>query len=202
MALLTSEIQRIKYELGYNVLRVGAEPYIGVTQMFEQVIQPYTQGGATTTCATAVSAASAPTPVALTLTDATGFTVGDAIVVDVDARQERATIERLSGSAATVLLTLAHAGTYPVTVEGGETIIRELLGNCVRVGKSIAAATSRAGLKRVDEIEFQDAAAGGMSAVTKALTRELSYWRDELAGALGCANLRAIRRGGGQTIAV
>ena len=156
MALLTSEIQRIKFELGYNVLAVGAEPYVGVTQLFEQVIAPYTQGGAATTSATAVPAASAPPPVALTLTDATGFHAGDAVVI----------------------------------------------GNCVRVSRAMVSATARAGIKSVDEIHFQDTAAGGMSAATKALTRELAYWRDELAGAIGCQNLRNVRRGGGQTIAV
>ena len=60
MALLTSEITRIKYELGFNVLSLGAEPYIGITQLFENVIQPYTLSGASTTSATAIVAADDP----------------------------------------------------------------------------------------------------------------------------------------------
>lgn len=40
MALLDSELARIKWHLGFNLLDVGATPYIGVAAIFEQVIQP------------------------------------------------------------------------------------------------------------------------------------------------------------------
>ncbi len=56
MALLDSEIARIKAELGYNLLTTGAVPYIGVTQVFEQVIQQNVLAGAKTTSATVVTA--------------------------------------------------------------------------------------------------------------------------------------------------
>lgn len=41
MALTTAELTRIKAELGFNVLQSGAEPYIGVTLLFEQIIAVY-----------------------------------------------------------------------------------------------------------------------------------------------------------------
>ena len=58
MALLTSEITRIKAELGYPLLSNSAEPFVGIVAIFEQVIQPYTLAGAATTSATGESSAS------------------------------------------------------------------------------------------------------------------------------------------------
>ena len=102
MALTTAELRRIKYELGYNVVGAGAEAYISVVAVFEQVIAAYLTSGATTTSSTVVAAATTPTPVALTLTSATGFAAGDRIWLDVDDRQECATIQSLAAPAATV----------------------------------------------------------------------------------------------------
>lgn len=200
MALLASELQRIKFELGYNVLAVGAEPYVGVTQLFEQVIQPHTLSGAATTSTTAVTAATTPTARVLTLADATGFSVGARVIVDVDDRQEAATVQALSGATITVLLSLAHATSYPVTVEGGESVIRELLGNCIAEGKRIVAAGDRAGIAEVDEVKFFGAGADGMDAGTRALLRRREMWRRELADALGVAYLRDLRRRGGSSL--
>ena len=59
MALLTSELMRIRAELGYNALGVGAEPYVGITAVFDQIVKVYLNAGATTTSATAVTAADA-----------------------------------------------------------------------------------------------------------------------------------------------
>lgn len=198
MALLDSEVRRIRYELGYNVLDVGAEPYIGVTALFEQVIKPHVTAGAATTSSTAVSAATTPTPVAITLASATGFVAGGRVVVDVDARQEYATIQSLVGAVATMQLAKAHSGTYPVTVEGGESIVREILRECIRLGGGgglISSAASKAGLKKVDEIEFFGDSSN--VTITAQQRRELARWRDDLASALGVENLRASSGGGG-----
>lgn len=201
MALLDSEVRRIRYELGYNVLDVGAEPYIGVTALFEQVIKPYITAGAATTSSTAVTAATTPTPVAITLASATGFSAGGRIVVDVDARQEEATIQSLAGAVATVQLIKAHSGTYPVTVEGGESIVRGILRECIKLGGTgglISSSASKAGLKKVDEIEFfGDATNVAIAAQQRAL---LNYWRNELALALGCENMRDSGGGGGSVV--
>lgn len=212
MALTDSEVARIKYELGYNVLAVGAEPYIGVVAMFEQVIQPYTTGGASTTSSTPVTAATSPTPQTLTLASATGFATGNVIIVDVDSRQERATIQNLSGASATVLLSLAHTGTYPVVVEGGESVIRDILRELRLIASGMNGSAgvmttmqSRLGLKRVDDVEFfgggNTLASQGVDPLTQIIQLR-EYWRDELARVLGVVRLNAKSSSGGSDIGV
>lgn len=211
MALLSSEIARIKYELGYNALSVGAEPYIGVTQLFEQVIAQYMTAGASTTSSTAVTAASTPTAVTLTLASATGFSAGDRIVVDVDSLQESAVVRSVSGATVTVLLSKAHAGTYPVTVEGGETIVRAILQKLQALSAlaaggeagALGGLSSSVGIKKVDEIEFfggGSSALGGASRLSE-LIKLQDYWRDELAHTLGVVRLNG-RGGGGASVSM
>lgn len=185
MALLDSEIARIKAELGYNLLTTGAVPYIGVTQVFEQVIQENVTSGATTTSSTSVTAASSPTPVTLTLASVTGFTAGDRAVVDVDTRQELATVQAVGVSSITLLLSKAHTGTYPVTVEGGESLVRECLRRIIDVKTSLASSQGEGALKKVDEIEFYQTG----SSLFGTLGNQLMFWRNELAAALGVPNL-------------
>ena len=212
MALLTSEISRIKAEMGFPLLSVGAEPYIGIAAYFDQVLQPYALAGAVTTSSTPVTAAASPTPQSLTLASATGFSTGDVVIVDVDSRQERATIQSLSGAAMTVQLTLAHSGTYSVTVEGGESIIREILRELGRLASGIGAArstistlSSSAGIKKVDEVEFfgggSSVGAQGVDPVTQMLKLR-EYWRDELASVLGIQRLNGSHSHGGSEIGV
>jgi hypothetical protein len=200
MALLDSEIQRIRAELGYNVLTVSAEPYIGHVSLFEQIIQPYTQHGASTTSSTAVTAAYEFTPVTLSLTSPTGFNIGDRVVIDIDDRQEIVTAQNLVGSNLTVLLMKAHTGTYPVTVEGGESIIREILGHIRRTKAKMSESFGIGSLKQVDEIQFYQAGSG--QTYFGILGNELSYWRDELASALGIRSRWGARQGAGSTCSV
>lgn len=200
MALLTSEITRIKYELGYNVLAAGAEPYIRVHAVFDQVIAAYMTSGATTTSSTAVTAASVATPVTLTLASATGFAEGAKVVIDVDGRQEIATAQTLSGTSLTLALTKTHSGTYPVSVEGGESIVRELLLKIKSVSDEMTQALGEGALKKVDEVEFYPS---GTKTTFGNLGDQLRYWRNELALCLGVVNLRDVRGGNaGQNIAL
>lgn len=201
MALTTSEVSRLKYELGYPLLESGAEPYIGTSAAFELVIQPYLQAGASTTSSTPVTAATTATPVTLTLASATGFAAGNRIVVDVDDRQETPTVQSVNASTIVVLLTKAHTGTYPVTVEGGESMIREQLGRLRSLHESIVSAANKAGIKRVDEIEFYaDSSAG--SGVFGSLVFQRDDMRDELASMLGIVNLRRRRKAAGARCAM
>ena len=202
MALTTSEVSRLKYELGYPLLQAGAEPYIGTSAAFEQVIQPYLQAGASTTCATAVTASTTPAPVTLTLASATGFAAGNRIVVDVDDRQETPTVQLVNASTIVVLLSKTHSGTYPVTVEGGESMIREALDELRELHSSIKSAAIKAGIKRVDEIEFFEAKASDSSGVFGGLVLQRDYARDELASILGIANMRRNRRSAGARCAM
>lgn len=197
MALLTSEIQRMKAELGLNVLTIGAVFYADVTLFFEQVIATYLSAGAATTCATAVTAATAPALVSLTLASVTGFTAGDRIAVDVDSRQERPIVESVSGSTIAVLLSKAHSGTYAVTVEGGEVIVRDCLAQIENVRGAMKRATSRAGIAQVDEVKFFQST-NGKSGAFGDLTNQLAYWRGELASAIGANDLIARMQSGGR----
>lgn len=205
MALLDSEVQRIRYELGYPNLNTAAEPYIGIAAVFTQVIQPYTLSGASTTSSTPVASATTPTPQTLTLADATGFTAGAVVVVDVDSRQERATIQALSGAAMTVQLELPHSGSYPVLVEGGESIIRDILKELRAVGDALIDLKSRVGLKAADDLQFfgggQTLASQGIDPLTQTLKLR-EYWRDELAHCLGIPRMNAPNSGGGSGIGV
>lgn len=190
MALLDSEVFRIKAELGFNLLLIGALPYVQITALFEQAIQPYLSAGATTSSSTAVTAATTATPVTLTLASATGFSVFSRVVIDVDDRQESATVSAVSGNTITVLLRGAHSGTYPVTVEGGEAIVRDVLKNIATVKKQIASLVTKGGLKRAEDIEWYEVKSGaGGSAALQDAYKLLGFWRDELAAALGVPNL-------------
>ena len=205
MALTDAEIQRVRYELGYPNLSTAAEPYIGIAAVFSQVIQPYTLSGAQTTSSTPVTAADSPTPQSLTLADPTGFEAGAVVLVDVDARQERATVQSIAGASMTVQLSLAHTGTYPITVEGGESIIRDILRELRAVADAISNLKDRVGLKRADEIEFfgggQTLASQGIDPMTHTLNLR-EYWRDELAACLGIPRLNSKTSGGGGEISV
>lgn len=200
MALLPSEILRAKLETGFNVLTIGAEPYIGISQLWDLVIAPNLSAGAITTSTTQVSAASPPALVTLTLASAVGFAAGARVVIDVDARQEVVSVESLSGSALSALLSKDHGGTYQLTVEGGESIVREYLTRIREVKAQMATAFGTGTLKQVDEIQFYQLANG--QTLFGALGDQLMYWRDELASALGIVSLWRQKRGGAQRLSV
>lgn len=203
MALLTSELRRIRHELGYTVLETGADVYVGVTAIFETVIADFLQAGATTTSSTAVSApevAGTFTPVDILLTSATGFAQFDRAIFDVDSRQEIATISAISGPTITVLLAKEHSGTYPVTVEGGEAIVRDLLRKITKAADQLDEAAEAAGIKKVDEIEFFGGRDGSVRLKEQYDLRE--YYRKELADLLGIDYLREKKRHSGSAIAL
>lgn len=200
MALLASEAARIKSELGYSVLTSGAIPYRDVWSTFDEVIQNYVQSGATTTSATPVTSTGAVQQVTLALASATGFSSGAAVVVDVDSLQERATIQNLSGTSCTVLLKLAHSGTYPVTVEGGETLVRAYLRQLVSIADKLAAGWDTAGVAQVDEVRFH-APKDGLTNL-HLLRQEQTRLRNELAAILNVPNMHARRGSGVSAIAL
>lgn len=214
MALLDSEVQRIRYELGYPNLDTAAEPYIGIVAFFSQILQPYLLDGASTTSTSLVTAATSPTPQSLVLASATDFHVGDVVVIDVDSRQERATVSSLSGNTITALLSLDHGpGSFPVLVEGGESFIRDILRELrlLTTGMNGAASAmsafrSRVGLKKVEgEVEFfgggNTLASQGVDPLTQ-LNQLREYWRDELAQAVGIERLNKASRSGGSSISM
>lgn len=188
MALLESEIMRLRFECGYNVLNAGAEPYVSVVAIFNQVIATYMQAGATTTSSTTVVDVTTPVPVALTLASATGFAAGQRVWIDVDTRQESATVQSIAGSTITVQLQNPHTGTYPVTVDGGEGMVRSLLRRLDQVQAAIAIGYQSAGIKKVDEVEFYGNSYPTGGSRIRMLYEAQMRIRDELCSALSVPN--------------
>lgn len=200
MAFRDSELNRIRAELGMNLLTVGADVYVGVHQILEVVVQTNMAAEVTTTAtlSAAISEASTPTPQTLTLASATGFSAYDRVVLDVDGRREWATIQSLSGSDIVVQLTKAHSGTIPVALEGPIEIARDALAEIAKVKGEIRTALGTGALKKVDEIEFYEA---GGSTLFGNLGEQLNFWRDELASTLGVPNCWRRKQHSGGTIA-
>lgn len=157
--LSQSELQYCKYACGINQLQVGAEPLVSITRYFEQVVVPYLQYGQLTTCATAIAASargSGPIPVLLMLADATGISMMDRVVVDVDSAREVATVQSITGNNIVVMLANAHGavGAYPVEQEGGSSLVRQYIAFLHRIDDRIDRFGARAGVKKADEVEF------------------------------------------------
>jgi hypothetical protein len=198
MALLDAELARCKAELGYNLVGVG-QPYIGVTALFEQVIQVYLGAGATTTSSTAVTITTAGTPQTIVLADADGFDAGARVVVDVDGRQEKLTIQTLSGTSLTAQFAKTHSGTYPVTVEGGESLVREKLAEIWTARVTRGQANGLGALKAVvGDAEWYDT---GMTSFASS-NAAIDVLRDELAALLGVQNMWRVRQSGGSRMSV
>lgn len=199
MALTTAEVARLRYETGYNILTVGAEPYISIPSLFDHIVVPNLPSGAATTSSTAVTAASTPTLVTITLASATGFTTGDRVWVGVDANLESATAQSLSGAALALSLTKAHSGTYQVYVDSGEAIVRELMAKIDAVKTQLGTVFGTGALKKVDEIEWYQT---GSKTQFGLLGDQLMFWRNELCSALNIANNWLRRQSAGSSIAV
>lgn len=205
MALSNQDVDRVKRELGYNVLGIGALPYIDHVVIFDVVQQNVGSDTTTTSSTTVTASSSGPVPVALTLASATGFAPLARVVVDVDARQEVATVQSVSGATITLQLALAHSGTYPVTVEGAESLVRELLRQLAALsgyGGTLTNAASQAGVKKVDEIEFFGAGAGGGGSRIETLEARQMRLRDELSAVTGIPNMWRMRAGANQGVAL
>lgn len=217
MALRAEEILRIKWELGVNVTNLGAEPYITYLAIFEQAIQPFIVDP-TTTSATIVQQYSGGQQVQITVaaiptlpapsTTVPAFTVGTRLVIDVGPNQEESDILVLTGT--TLWLTLANAhgqnGAYPVTMTGGEHIIREILRRLEVIGHQLTSvAPMTAGISQADEVKFY-ASTGhggrGQHTIDKgdALVKQREQARDDLGEAVGFPNLRRAQRGGSRRL--
>jgi hypothetical protein len=157
--ITTQEMWRIKAELFDNVLDFGAVPWLSVRAIYD-VIQANVSGSsvAPTTSSTAVTV---PGATVLTLASVAGLAAASRVVIDVDTAREVATVRAVSGSTISVVCTKLHAGTYPVEIESGLTIVRGILADLEAIDQQQRLAIPQAGVRRVDEIEFFGKADGG-----------------------------------------
>jgi hypothetical protein len=199
VTLLDSEIQRCKAELGGHLLDPSSTYGDDWSGRFETAVKPYMTAGAVTSSTTSVIPESPPVPAAITLASATGFAQFARVVVDVDARQEVVTTQSLSGASLTALFTKTHSGTYPVTVEGGESIVREKLAELNAARTQRAKSKGRGAMKAiVGDIEWHDT----KSSAFQLSSQEISTLRDELAAILGVENLWNRRKAAGARLSV
>ncbi|MEE8425893.1 MAG: hypothetical protein V3S15_01320 [Woeseiaceae bacterium] len=191
MPFTDAEIKRIKFELGQNLLEVGSEIYVGGGhQIIEAVIQQHIAAEVSTTSAAQVLDASPIVPSTVLVADATGFTAGDRIYVDVDSRREIVTIQALSGTMLTAMFSNAHGSTagavWPISLEGPIPIVRDLLAKIAAAKTELASTFGEGALKRVDEVTFYNTDSNSLFG---SIGETVRHWRNELAVALGIPNL-------------
>lgn len=195
--LSTAEVDRIRMELGWNVLSIGAEPYIGHARIFD-IIQQNVQGAsvAATTASTAVTAAGVAT---ITLASVSGLSAQTRVQLDTDAQRETCTIIAVSGSAITVLCRKTHGSAYLVEVESALTLVRGLLSDLSALEQvQTLDAFNSLGLKQVDEVVWRDGEKGLFDYVNEA--RE--SLRGALARACGIPTQSAAQRGRSSAVEV
>jgi hypothetical protein len=107
-------------------------------------------------------------------------------------------VRAISGANVTLLLSGEHSGTYPVTVEAGEAIVREMLRRIQDVKAQMAQTFGEGTLRKVDEIEWYQSP----GTLFGNLGNQLAFWRDELASSLGVASLWRQRTSGSQRLSV
>ena len=167
MSLTSVELDRIRYELGISLVRLGAEPFIAFYAVFTKAVAPYltdTGSTSTTTIAAVTTGADAVVTVVANpiVTDPYGtvaFAPGVDVVVDTGPNQEFATVRAVTGLSLTLsTLSLAHgtAGAqYPVILKGAEWIVRDILTRITAInGELSSTAVQGAGAAAVDEIKL------------------------------------------------
>ena len=197
MPILDSELDRIRAELGYNLLNVGAEPYIGVQAIFTNVIQRYCREGLDTYTSTPIGEAGYVT-LALNEVDNT-LTMMTRVAIDVDGLFEMVTVRAVdyANKTISVYAKKTHYGTYPVTVDGGLQCIRECLAALADIREQMLATRGHGALKQVDEVGFYDVRGNSQLEV---LQGQAEYWRDMLAKHCGIPRIRIGGGGSGSVL--
>lgn len=197
MAFTTAELWAIKAEVGWSLLQTGATAYVGVSQLLDLVVNTNIDDEVSTTCTlgTAIAAASSPTPQTLPLADASSFSAGAEVYIDIDDRMERVRIQSLSGSDIVVLLSKAHSGTFPVSLFGPIPLVRELLHKIRGLKERMGSTYGEGVLKKVDELEWFAPGGNTSSTSFSLMADQLSFWRSELCAALALPNMWDKRSG-------
>lgn len=160
MATLTAdEMGRIKYELNDAVLSYNALPWIGIRVVWD-VIQTSVESSSTpaTSSSTAITAAG---PVTITVASATGLSVGTRVQLDCDGQRETCSVRNVAGNVLSLVARKIHSGTYPVEIESPLTIVRGCVADLSALEQVNSLASFESlGLRRVDEIEWDEKGSG------------------------------------------
>lgn len=156
MALTESEVESLRFFLGWGNLNVRAYPYTrdGWWEALYGVVRENLTEGAETTSSVAIAA---PGIVTVTPASMTDIVTHARLVIDVGEDEETITVRSTTPTTFSARFALAHAADYSIAVESGVTRCRQLLTKAysvlsVLVGTKI---TSSAGLKMVGQGEVE-----------------------------------------------
>lgn len=153
MALSDSEIESLRYHLGYGNIGLGVSMYTpdGFKELFDQIIAPYLTGDTETTATTSIVAGTSAT---VTPVSMTGIVPYAKLVIDVGDDVELVMVRSVSVSAFTAKFAKAHPSTgYPVALMGGHARLRLLLNQADNAWQAMQdpSVGATAGLKQVDK---------------------------------------------------
>lgn len=152
MALTASEIQSLRFHLGYGNVSQDGRPYTpdGFWEVFEQIISPNLGTGTETTGSTAIVAGSVTT---ITVASITDIAANARLVVDVGENAEIVAVRSISGSTLTAYFANAHTASYPVALLSGTARLRLLIHAADRAWQAAMSGKilSTAGIKQVDK---------------------------------------------------
>lgn len=151
MSLTTSEVQSLRFHLGYGNVTTGAYPYTpdGFYELFRDVIAPNLDTGNDTTGSGTITSGSAGTVTVLSLT---GIVARERIVVDVGDDAEIVVVKATGTLTFAAAFAKDHSGSYPVSTLSGEQRLRMLLNDADKAWQKAqsSAITKTAGLKQLD----------------------------------------------------
>lgn len=163
MVLTASEVEAIRFHLGYGNINVGAYPYTpdGFYELFTDVVAANLSTGAETTATTAITANSTTT---VTPVSMTGIDVNVRLIVDVGEEADTTIVKSVTGTTFTAVFVHAHpASGYPIAVESGVSRARYLLHRATKAFEKLTSSTvtNAAGLKSVGRgaVVWQDGGA-------------------------------------------
>lgn len=152
MALLDSEVESLRFHLGYGNIDVGAYPYTpdGFKELFRDVVAPNLTGDTETTVSGSVAAGAVAS---VTPASMTGIAAYARLVVDVGDDAEIVTVRSVTVTAFSARFAKAHNGSWPVALLGGQARLRLLLGQADTAWQAMQdpSVGSTAGLKQVDK---------------------------------------------------
>lgn len=127
MSLTASEIESLRFHLGWGNIAVAAYPYTpdGFYEVFSQVVSPYLSTAAETDATTAITAGSSA---AVTPTSMTDIVVGAQLIVDVGEASELVMVRSVTATTFTAAFVNAHPATgYLVALMCGKARLRYLM---------------------------------------------------------------------------